>query len=87
MGKDDTFGLNTAILASSELNTHTTVSGVWLQSLTDGSGVLLPSLSYTLADGFKLEGRAGVNYGGIGSSFNPGGEFAAQVRVGLKLSF
>ena len=87
MGKDDTFGLNTAIVASSELNTRTTVSGVWLQSLTDGSGVLLPSLSYTLADGFKLEGHAGVNYGGIGSSFNPGGEFAAQVRVGLKLSF
>ncbi len=86
-GKPDAFGINLGLIASSELDARTTVSGAWLQSLTDGSGTIQPNLSYTLSDGFKLEVSAGLNYGALGSSFNPTGVFGAEVRFGLKLSF
>jgi hypothetical protein len=86
-GIPDAFGINLGLIASSELDARTTVSGAWLQSLTDGSGTIRPNLSYTLSDGFKLEVSAGLNYGALGSSFNPMGVFEAEVRFGLKLSF
>ena len=86
-GSSDTTGVNTALVASSELDTRTVLSGVWVQSLFDGSGTLLPSLSYTLADGLRAEGRLGLNYGGTGSSLNPGGTLSGQVYLGFKFSF
>jgi hypothetical protein len=86
-GKPDAFGINLGLIASSELDARTSISGAWLQSLTDGSGTFRPNFSYTLSDGFKLEISAGLNYGALGSSFNPTGVFGAEVRFGLKLSF
>jgi hypothetical protein len=86
-GKADAFGINLGLIASSELDARTSISGAWLQSLTDGSGTFRPNFSYTLSDGFKLEISAGLNYGALGSSFNPTGMFGAEVRFGLKLSF
>ncbi len=86
-GNLDAFGINLGLIASSELDTRTSISGAWLQSLTDGSGTIRPNLSYTLSDGFKLEVSAGLNYGSLGSSFNPTGMLGAEVRFGFKLSF
>jgi hypothetical protein len=83
----DAFGINAALVAGYELDTRTSVSTAWVQSLTDGSGILLPNLSYTIADGFKFEASAGLNYGGAGSSLNPAGIVVFQVRLGLKFSF
>jgi hypothetical protein len=86
-GNANAFGVNAALIAGYELDTRTTVSAVWVQSVTDGSGIILPNLSYTVADGFKFEASAGLNYGGVGSSLNPAGTVLFQVRLGLKLSF
>lgn len=85
--KADAFGINFGLIASSELDARTNIVGAWLQSLTDGSGTIRPNLSYTLSDGFKLEVSAGLNYGSLGSTFNPTGMFGAEVGFGLKLSF
>jgi hypothetical protein len=86
-GKSDAFGLNLGLIVASELDARTTVSGAWVQSLTDGSGTIRPNISYTLTDGFKFEGGLSLNYGSLGSSLNPTGMVAAEVRFGLKLSF
>jgi hypothetical protein len=86
-GEANAFGLNLGLIASSELDARTTISGAWVQSLTDGSGTIRPNISYTLADGFKFEGGLNLNYGSLGSSLNPTGLFAVEVRLGLKLSF
>jgi hypothetical protein len=86
-GKPDAFGIHFGVIASSELDARTNITGAWLQSLTDGSGTIRPNLSYTLSDGFKLEVSAGINYGSLGSSFNPVGVFGVEVRFGFKLSF
>ena len=75
------------LIASTELDNRTNFSIAWVQSLTDGSGLVAPNFTYTLADGFKLEGSASVNYGRLGSSLNPSGVFGAQLRFGLKFSF
>ena len=86
-GAGDAYNLNAGLIASTELDNRTNFSIVWVQSLTDGSGLVAPNFTYTLADGFKLEGSASVNYGRLGSSLNPSGVFGAQLRFGLKFSF
>src|SRR5690606_23491368 len=40
----------------------------WIQSL-DGSGLLMPAVSYSFADGVTGEAKAYVFYGGDGSEF------------------
>ncbi len=86
-GAADSFGINAGLIASAELSNRTTLSAAWVQSLTDGSGILAPQIAYTIADGFKFEGATSLNYGALGSSLNPGGVFGAQMRFGLKFSF
>lgn len=86
-GQSDPFSLNAALIVSHLLDSRTTLSGAWVQSLTDGSGVVMPGLEYTLADGFKLEGGLRLSYGGISSSLNPSGSTGGQLSLGLKLSF
>lgn len=87
LGQSDRFGLNAALTASHELDNRTVLSGAWVQSLTDGSGVIAPRVEYTLADGLKAEAGLRVGYGGAGSSLNPSGSTNGQVSFGLKLSF
>ncbi len=87
MGLADTFGINAALIASYGLDNRTSLSAVWVQSLTDGSGIFAPNLSYTLADGLSFKTNASLNYGALGSSLNPSGAFGIQIRFGLTLSF
>jgi hypothetical protein len=87
MGLADTFGINAALIASYALDNRTSLSAAWVQSLTDGSGVFAPNLSYTLADGLSFKTNASLNYGALGSSLNPSGAFGIQIRFGLTLSF
>ncbi len=87
MGMADAFGINAALIASYALDNRTSLSAAWVQSLTDGSGVFAPNLSYTLADGLSFKTNASLSYGALGSSLNPSGIFGIQIRFGLSLSF
>ncbi len=87
MNQADLFCINAALIASYALDNRTSLSAAWVQSLTDGSGVFAPNLSYTLADGLSFKANAGLNYGALGSSLNPSGVFGIQIRFGLSLSF
>jgi hypothetical protein len=53
----------TALLASYELSPELTVSGEWLQSPVDGSGVLMPSTTWTLSDRWSVALSGYVPYG------------------------
>ncbi len=57
----------------------------WIQSL-DGSGLLMPAVSYSFADGVTGEAKAYVFYGGDGSEFGDWRE-NGQLRVSLAYAF
>ncbi|HRQ09916.1 MAG: hypothetical protein WC972_00520 [Trueperaceae bacterium] len=57
----------------------------WIQSL-DGSGLVMPGVSYSFADGVKGEAKAYVFYGGDGSEFGDWRD-NSQLRVSLAYSF
>lgn len=86
-GQPDSFRLSAALIVLRELDGRTSLSGAWVQSLTDGSGVVAPRLEYILADGLKAEAGLRVGYGAGGSSLNPTGQTTGGLSFGLKLSF
>lgn len=57
----------------------------WMQNL-DGSGAVLPTVSYTFADGVVGTASAYVFYGGDGTEFG-GWRENSQLRVGLNYAF
>jgi opacity protein-like surface antigen len=83
---NDTYTLQTALVASYELDNRTTIEGVWVQNFTDGSGLLNAKLLYTLADGLSLYATGGLAYGTNDSSIGRISN-ASQLRFGLKFSF
>jgi hypothetical protein len=52
-----------AVLASHEFSPEFTLSGQWLQSPVDGSGVVAPSATFTFGDRLSLVATAYVPYG------------------------
>ena len=80
---ETTFKTMTAL--SYQAGARTQLDLGWLQSL-DGSGALLPSVGYTLADGVTGEASAYVFYGARGTEFG-GWRENAQLRLALKYSF
>ncbi len=66
-------------------STRTSLDLGWIQSL-DGSGLLMPGVSYAFADGVTGEAKAYVFYGGDGSEFG-GWRDNSQLRVGLVYAF
>lgn len=57
----------------------------WIQSL-DGSGLVMPGLSYAFADGVTGEANAYIFYGADGSEFG-GWSDNSQLRLGLAYAF
>lgn len=53
----------TAVLASYELSPEVSVSGQWLESPVDGSGVIVPSTTWTLSDRWSVVFSGYLPYG------------------------
>ncbi len=66
-------------------NTRTQLDLGWIQSL-DGSGLLMPAVGYSFADGVTGEAKAYVFYGGDGSEFGDWRE-NSQLRVSVAYAF
>ena len=64
---------------------RTNVELGWVQSL-DGSGLVMPRLSYAFADGVTGEAKAYIFYGGDGSEFGDWRD-NSQLRLGLAYAF
>ena len=85
-GQGNDISVRTALSARYDIDNRTGVEGLWLQSLTDGSGVVGPGLSYTFADGVTGEARAFVFYGGRDSDLGAFRELS-QLRISLSYAF
>ena len=70
---------------SYQAGTRTQLQMAWMQNL-DGSGAVVPKVSYSLADGVTGEAGAYVFYGGTGTEFGDWSE-NAQLRLGLAYAF
>ncbi len=64
---------------------RTNLDLAWMQSL-DGSGLVMPSVAYTFADGVVGEAKAYVLYGAAGSEFGDWKD-NSQLRVSVAYSF
>lgn len=80
---DPTFKTMTVLAYQSDARTSFDL--VWLQSL-DGSGLIVPGVAYTFADGVTGEAKAYVFYGGAGTEFG-GWRNNSQLRVAVAYSF
>jgi len=70
---------------SYQAGTRTLLQMAWMQNL-DGSGAVVPQVSYSFADGVTGEAGAYVFYGGAGTEFGDWSE-NAQLRLGLAYAF
>lgn len=74
-----------ALLASSyQVNSRVSLEGAWLHTLSDGGGMIRPSLSYRFADGVTGTVNALVLYGREDSEL---GAFRSNSHVGLSLAY
>lgn len=78
-----TYKLMTALTYQADARTNLDLG--WVQSL-DGSGLVMPGISYAFADGVTGEAKAYVFYGGAGSEFG-GWRANSQLRAGLIYAF
>lgn len=77
---------STALITTYEASNRLGLDMAWLHSWSDGSGVLRPSLSYTLADGLVGTFEAAVFYGAVGSEYGAWRD-NSQFRIGAAFSF
>src|SRR5690606_29810224 len=84
-GGDPSYGLKLMSALLYQPGTRTKLDLGWVQSL-DGSGLIMPGLTYAFADGVTGEAKAYVFYGGDGSEFG-GWRENTQLRVGLAYAF
>lgn len=84
-GGDPTLGLKLMTAMQYQASTRTNLELGWVQSL-DGSGLVMPGLTYAFADGVTGEAKAHVFYGADGSEFG-GWRQNSQLRVGLAYAF
>jgi len=68
------------------IDNRTSLSGIWFQNITDGSGAVLPSFDYTFADGITGTVAVAFLYGDDGSQFGTLRDTSA-VTVGLSYAF
>lgn len=71
----------TAMLASYELSPEFTLSGEWVQSPVDGSGVVVPSTTWTLSDRWSVVVSGYLPYGSEPDGLTLGSEFGAAPRA------
>lgn len=78
--------LATILALRLEPDARLTVQGAWLHDYTDGSGLVRPSLTYTLADGVTLTADGTVFYGRAGSRYGAWSD-NSNLRVGVAYAF
>lgn len=84
-GADPNFNLKFLSVLAYQVDTRTQLDIGWLQNI-DGSGALLPSASYTFADGVVGKAAAYVFYGADGTEF---GDWRgnSQLRLSVEYGF
>jgi len=84
-GEDVELNVKFMTALSYQAGTRTQLQMAWMQNL-DGSGAVVPQVSYSFADGVTGEAGAYVFYGGTGTEFGGWSE-NAQLRLGLAYAF
>lgn len=84
-GEDADLNLKFMTALSYQASTRTQLQMAWMQNV-DGSGAVVPKVSYSFADGVTGEAGAYVFYGATGTEFGDWSE-NAQLRLGLAYAF
>lgn len=85
-GSEVAWDFSTALVLRYEVNTRTNLEALWLQNITDGSGVVAPEISYTFTDSVTGELGAGVLYGADDTQFGALRD-TSQLTLGLSYAF